>query len=49
MIWSKRIPSQKNILVSWHENKFGVFEGRNETLVIAGLVRGMKKSSSEGC
>lgn len=30
MIWRKRFPSQKNILVSWQENKLGVFEGRNE-------------------
>lgn len=44
MIWRKRIPSQKNILVSWHENKFGIFEGRNEALVIAGLVRGTKRA-----
>lgn len=45
MIWRKRTPSQKNILVPWHENKFGIFEGRNEALVTAALVRGMKKSS----
>lgn len=47
MIWRKRIPSQKNTLVNWHENKFGIFEGRNEALVTAALVRGMKKSSLE--
>lgn len=47
MIWRKRTPSQKNILVSWHKNKFGIFEDRNEALIRAALVRGMKKSSSE--
>lgn len=37
----------KDILVSWHKNKFGIFEDRNEALIRAALVRGMKESSSE--
>lgn len=44
MIWRKRIPIQKNILVSWHENKFGIFEGRNEAFVTAELVKGWKRA-----
>lgn len=47
MIWRKRIPSQKNTLVSWHENKAGIFEGRKETLMTAALVIGVKKRCTE--